>query len=272
MSISLVLGGATTLIAAGLSARWNWWRPYKEGIPILMYHKIGSPPDASKMPNLWISTDMFRKQLDYIKRRGYTPILFKDIYAHWDGKAPLPEKPILITFDDGYENNYTDGFPILKEFGFPATLFVVVQTVGWDNAWHNPASEVRIKMVSWDQLKELRSAGWEIGSHTMNHPRLHTLTLKEAEMEMDKSRRVIGEFLGEVPDTLAYPYGAGADDPHIRDIAKKCGYRIAVSVHSGKWNLEEFKNGAYTLPRVYVRRDENMYDFHLQLTRGRSRF
>lgn len=269
---SLVIGGAAVVAGAGLSARWNWWRPYKEGIPILMYHKIGDPPEGSQMPNLWVSTTAFRKQLEYLKKKGYTPIIFKDIYAQWDGKKTLPPNPILITFDDGYLNNYEDGFPILKEFGFPATLFVVVQTVGWENNWHNPASEVRIKMVSWNQLKELRAAGWEIGSHTMNHPRLPTLTLKEAEAEMDKSRRVIGEFLGEVPDTFAYPYGAGEDDPRLRAIAEKCGYRIAVGIHAGKWTLDSFKGSAFNLPRVYVRRDENMYDFHLQLTRGRSRF
>jgi peptidoglycan/xylan/chitin deacetylase (PgdA/CDA1 family) len=144
--------------------------------------------------------------------------------------------------------------------------------VGWNNKWHDPASETRIKMVTWDMLKELQKAGWEIGSHTMNHPKLLKLELKEVEAEMEKSRRIIGEFLGTVPDSFAYPYGGGADDERIRKIAEKCGYRTAVSVHAGKWTLEEFKQNAYTLPRIYVRRDENPYDFHLQMTRGRSRF
>jgi hypothetical protein len=154
MSFEWIIGVVAVLAVLGLSARWNWWRPCKRGIPILMYHKIGDPPEGSKMPNLWVSTTTFRKQLDYLKKRGYTPILFKDLYAFWDGKKQLPEKPILLTFDDGYQNNYTAAAPILKEFGYPATLYVVVQTVGWDNAWHNPESEVRLKMVTWDQLKE----------------------------------------------------------------------------------------------------------------------
>jgi hypothetical protein len=74
------------------------------------------------------------------------------------------------------------------------------------------------------------------------------------------------------PDSFAYPYGAGADDVRLHEIAKKCGYRTAVSVHSGKWDDAGFRARPYCLPRVYVRRDENMFDFHLQLTRGRSRF
>jgi peptidoglycan/xylan/chitin deacetylase (PgdA/CDA1 family) len=269
---SLLISGAAVLAGAGLSARWNWWRPYKKGVPILMYHKIGDPPEGSKLHPLWISTTVFRQQMEYLKKKGYTPVLLKDIYDHWDGKRSLPENPVVITFDDSYENNYTQAFPILKEFGFPAVLYVVVQTVGWDNKWHDPASETRIKMVTWDMLKELQKAGWEIGSHTMNHPKLLKLELKEVEAEMEKSRRIIGEFLGTVPDSFAYPYGGGADDERIRKIAEKCGYRTAVSVHAGKWTLEEFKQNAYTLPRIYVRRDENPYDFHLQMTRGRSRF
>ena len=127
------------------------------------------------------------------------------------------------------------------------------------------------KLRVFYQLKELTAAGWEIGSHTMNHPRLPTLTLKEAELEMEKSRRVIGEFLGEIPDTFAYPYGAGEDDERVRALAKKCGYRIAVGIHAGKWTLEAFRQSSYNLPRVYVRGDDTLYDFHLQLTRGRSR-
>jgi hypothetical protein len=72
--------------------------------------------------------------------------------------------------------------------------------------------------------------------------------------------------------TFAYPYGAGEDDPAIRDQAKAAGYRIAVGVHAGKWNVDEFKASAYNLPRAFVRGDESLFDFHIQMTRGRSRF
>jgi peptidoglycan/xylan/chitin deacetylase (PgdA/CDA1 family) len=256
----------------GFSARWNWWRPRKEGLPILMYHKVGNPPADSKLKKLWVSVPMFRKQMTYLKDNGYHPITFYDLYDFWDGKKALPPRPILITFDDGYQNNFTEAFPVLKELGFPATLFVVVQTVGWDNSWHDPKTETRIPMISWDQLKELRAAGWEIGSHTMNHHHLPSIQKKEVAIEMEKSRRVIGEFLNEVPPTFAYPYGAGEDVPFIREQAKAAGYRVAVGVHAGKWNVEEMKQSPFNLPRVFVRGGETMLDFCLQLTRGRSRF
>lgn len=267
-----ILIGLPVVAALALSARWNWWRPCKHGIPVLMYHKVGSWPKDSKMKSLWVSPVMFRRHLGYLKKNGWTPVTFKDLYEHWDGINPLPEKPILITFDDGYENNYLEAFPILREFNFPATIFVVTGTVGGDNRWHDPASESRIRMVSWAQLKELQKAGWEIGSHTVNHRRLLTLEKAQVTEEMEKSREAIAEFLDEEPKTLAYPYGNGEDDPAIRTAAKDADYRIAVGIHAGKWTLEQMKSSSYNLPRVFVKGGETIYDFHLQVTRGKSRF
>lgn len=264
--------GIFAAAAAGISARWNWWRPQINGVTILMYHKVGNPPPGSQLKKLWVSNDMFRKQMAYLAERGYHSITFKDIYQLWDKNIPLPPNPVLITFDDGYANNYDNAFPILRDFGFKAVLYVVVQTVGWENTWHDPKSETRINMVSWAQLKELQKAGWEIGSHTMNHRNLEKIELKEVKIEMEKSRAILTEFMGEVPDSFAYPYGAGADTPAIREKAKEAGYRTAVSVHAGKWNLDQFKDSPFDLPRVFVRGGENMLDFHLQMTRGQSRF
>lgn len=271
MIASLVASGAA-LAAGGLSARWNWWRAPKPGVTVLMYHKVGTPPEGSQLKKLWVSTDMFRRQMAYLAGHGYHAITFKDLYLHWDKNVPLPPNPVLITFDDGYANNYEQAFPVLRDFGFKATLFVVVQTVGWDNRWHDPKTETRINMISWPQLKELQKAGWEIGSHTMSHSNLQKIELKEVKIEMEKSRAVLTEFLNEAPDTFAYPYGSGEDVPVIRDKAREAGYRIAVGVHAGKWTLEQFKASAYNLPRVFVRGGENMLDFHLQMTRGQSRF
>lgn len=263
---------ALTLAGAAVSARWNWWRRLVKGAPVLMYHKVGDPPPGSKLAKLWISAKTFRRQMSYLSNEGYHPVIFKDLINQWDEKGTLPAKPVFITFDDGYLNNYSEAFPILRDFGFRATLFVVVQCVGWDNHWHDPASETRISMISWAQLKELQRAGWEIGSHTMNHHNLLKLEPRQVEMELQKSRQIIGEFLDETPQTFAYPYGAGADDPGIRKLVEKAGYRVALSVHAGKWSLEKMRQQPLTIPRVFVRRDDTMFDFHLQLTRGRSRF
>ena len=266
------LTGAVAVVAVAASARWNWWRPKVDGLAILMYHKVGTPPPGSRLGKLWVSMAQFRRQMSHLSRHGYTPIVFRDLYAFWDHGTPLPPRPVLITFDDGYQNNHAEAFPILREFGFPATIFVVVQTVGADNRWHDPASETRIQMITWAQLKELRAAGWEIGSHTMSHSNLKKIDLTQVGPEVEKSRAAIGEALGEVPDTFAYPYGGGEDVPAIVDAIRKAGYRSAVTVRAGKWPVPKLRERPFNLPRSFIRGDESMIDYHLNLTRGRCRF
>ena len=267
-----LLIGAGVLAAAGFSARWNWWRPKQDGIPILMYHKIGDPPAGSKLGKLWVSNAKFREQMAFLSNNGWHPIVLRDLYAFWDKGTPLPPKPVLITFDDGYLNNYTEAFPIMRDFGFRATLYVVVGTIAGDNRWHDPASETRIPMITWPQLRELQKAGWEIGSHTMNHPRLHKIDLQQVAVEVEQSRAAIASELGQTPDSFAYPYGAGEEVPAVVDAVKKAGYRSAVTVHAGKWPLERLQAMPFNMPRPFVRGDENLFDFHLNLTRGKCRF
>jgi hypothetical protein len=106
----------------------------------------------------------------------------------------------------------------------------------------------------------------------MNHPNLKRAEIKDVKIEVEKSRSVIAEFMGETPDSFAYPYGAGEDVPAVVEAVKNAGYRTAVTVHAGKWDLPRFKEDPLHLPRAFVRGDDNLFDFHLHLTRGRSRF
>ncbi len=263
------LAGAGALGVLGLSARWNWWRPAAAGLPVLMYHKAGVPPAGSKLKKLWVSVDQLRRQMAYLKRRGYAPVTLRRVADIRAGGGPLPKNAVAITFDDGYRNNLENGWPVLREFGFPATLFVVVNAVGGENFWHDPATETRLPMLSWDELKTLRDAGWDIGSHTLNHPRLARLSSAAAKTEITESRRILAEKLGEPPVSFAHPYGNGADDPALRLLIGEAGYRTACSVHQG---LADPVAAPFCLKRLFVRGDDTPWDFHLNMTRGRARF
>ena len=159
--------GVLGLVGLGFSIRWNWWRPLAKGLPILMYHKIGLPPAGSRLPKLWVSQADFAWQMDYLVGRGYAPITFSDLEAARQGRRPLPRKPVMITFDDGYQNNYTLAYPVLKDRGLKANLFLVFGSLGRHNDWHDPVDETWIPMLTWQQLREMRENGvFEYANHT----------------------------------------------------------------------------------------------------------
>jgi peptidoglycan/xylan/chitin deacetylase (PgdA/CDA1 family) len=262
-------GGMGCLAALGVSARWNWWRFPAGGLPVLMYHKVGVPPEGSRLKKLWVSVSEFRWQLGYLKRRGYAPITLRQVADKMKEGISLPPNGVVITFDDGYRNNFENALPVLQEFGFPATIFIVVNAVGRDNFWHDPATETRLPMLGWKEIVSLQEAGWDIGSHTLSHPRLTRLSLDEAKKEIVESRRILGEKLGLPPVSFAHPYGDGADHPDIRRLIQEAGYLTACSVHRGKANVSQTP---FCLKRIFVRGDDTRWDFHLNLTRGQSRF
>lgn len=114
-----------------------------------------------------------------------------------------------------------NALPILREFGFPAVIYVVVNAVGRDNFWHDPASETRIPMLDWDGVRALQSAGWEIGCHTLNHARLPRLSPDAVRTELTQSRTVLAEKLGVAPVSFANPYGDAADDPAVQALIRE---------------------------------------------------
>jgi peptidoglycan/xylan/chitin deacetylase (PgdA/CDA1 family) len=266
--LTAALAGIGAAGMLGASARWNWWRPAATGLPILMYHKVGRPPKGSKLGKLWVSKERFRAQMAYLLDHGYHPVTMAAVAQALDAGKPLHDKSVVITFDDGYKNNFENALPILQEFGFKAVLFVVTNALGRDNFWHDPASETRIPMLTWEETAKLQEAGWEIGSHTLNHPRLSKLSPDEVKKELVESRDEIERRLGRRPVTFANPYGNAADDPAVQAAIKDAGYRWSVSVHQGKADLE---GNPYCLKRIFVRGDDSLFDFHLNMTRGRAR-
>jgi peptidoglycan/xylan/chitin deacetylase (PgdA/CDA1 family) len=265
------IGAAAGVLA---SARWAWWRPIEKGLPILMYHKIGRPPTPSHLPDLWVSPERFRWQMNHLKRRGFTPIGFSDLEAARSGRKNLPHKPVMITFDDGYRNNYELAYPILKELGLKANLFLVHETVGKHNAWHDPTTEPWLPMLDWSQIREMRSSGaFEFANHTMRHPRLDRIEPEQARWEVSEAKKRLEDALGSAVSAFAYPYGAGAENPRVREEVQRAGHTIDFGVKARlavpRWNPDGSLPEA--LPRLYVRGSDSWLDFRLELSRGRSR-
>lgn len=185
--------------------------------PILMYHSIGSEED---MGTLDVTTENFLKQMKFIAEHNYK-VISLDEYADaaLEGEV-IPAKSVVITFDDGYENNYINAFPILKERGFPATIFVISNFVG------------RAGYLSWEQIGEMIKNGISIGVHTANNAYLPDLTVEKIRAELSESKQAIERNTGDTVTLLCYPTGGYTQD--AIDIARDLGFKAACTTNRGR--------------------------------------
>lgn len=198
----------------------------KEKLPILLYHNITvSEPTADL--DLHISKSNFIKHLEYLKNSGYTTITFKDYYSHRVYGTSLPEKPIIITFDDGYKSNYEIAYPLLKEYGFCATIFTVT------NSSYQPFSTI-YPHFNWEEANEMQKSGIiDIESHSANHSLHDFLSASDIIYNTKKSYYDICVNLRKVPFTYAYP--SGKFSLLSQFLVADMGYKIQVIV-GGKIN------------------------------------
>jgi len=178
-----------------------------------------------------VPVDLFRKQLDTLYRLGFTTITFEDVRQFQNGHIPLPAKPIIITYDDGYLDTYDIAFPIMREFGMCASVFAIGDRTIETNVWDEADEYDRVPLMSDDQLREMHDAEFEICSHSMSHPDLSRLKGERLLEEIKRSRESLQEVLGAPVLTFAYPYGKV--NKRAKDAVYEAGYRNACAVFSG---------------------------------------
>ncbi|MET7456975.1 polysaccharide deacetylase family protein [Streptomyces sp. NPDC005574] len=228
-------------------------------VPILMYHAVAADPsDATRA--LSVTPDAFARQMALIAESGRTPVDTAALAACWRSGRPLPERPVLITFDDGYEGVHRHALPALAEHGFPATLFV---TTGWLRGPHDTGGGLDT-MLDWDQVRQLAAAGVEIGGHSHTHPQLDQLDDDRLRTELARCREIVSEQLGAAPASFAYPYGYS--DRRVRQAVRRAGYGQALAVGN---TPARRRQGPYALRRVTVRRGTDLAEFQ-RLVEGRA--
>jgi len=199
-------------------------------ITTLCYHEV--EPGRAWDP-LNVSPEVFRCHIREFKEAGYTFIGVSDLRKHMLGMAKLPEKSVLISFDDGYADNYAYAYPILREEKVPGTFFVVSGTVGHDNR------------MTVDALREMQANGMDIGSHTVNHENLSEMDETDIDYEMRESKAALEKMLGKPVFALAYPEGK-ADEAVLESVKKYYDMAFLASVSP------ENKQTMYTLQRYGV--------------------
>jgi peptidoglycan/xylan/chitin deacetylase (PgdA/CDA1 family) len=208
--------------AAETEARPVLPAPHAVEMPILVYHHVvpGRASGSELTRTLFVTPEAFEQQLKYLRDNGYQSVSFGDLADCLEFGAALPERPVILSFDDGWENQFQYGFPLLQKYGFSATFFVVTGYLDHPN------------FMTTDQLKTMIAAGMSIGSHTRSHPALPSLgggqRLKD---EIAGSKAWLEQQLGVAVDTFAYPYGSYT--PAVVAATKAAGYRTARTVDTG---------------------------------------
>jgi len=235
----------------------------KRRLLILMYHMI-SETEISLEKRYATSPAKFRRQMSYLKYAGFTPVTPDDIHL-WmtGGSSSLPEKPVVITFDDAYMDNYENALPILQKFRFPATVFVVSGYVGKTNAWDLKHGISEKRLMGWNEIREMHSNGVTIGAHTTNHPRLTEIPAENALLEISECKFVIEKELDAPVHHFAYPHGDRNES--VIEMVRKAGYRTSFSTKSGFNNKE---TSIYELRRIEVYGTDMLWQFALKLKYG----
>ncbi len=205
-------------------------------VPILMYHYVEYVTDERDTirKSLALTPHVFEKQLQTLVNDGYTFITTKDLADVLDEKAKLPAKPIILTFDDGYGDFYTDVFPLLKKHNVKAVTYIV------------PGVLDKLNYMTSSQAAEVAKSDLvEIGAHTVHHAWLKGMGKEQATYEIGESKKMLEANYGKPVVSFAYPYGAF--DSQAADIAKQVGFRTAVSTVPG---IESSKNNQYFLYRI----------------------
>ena len=202
------------------------------GIPVLNYHQINN-----KAHNLLtLSAEEFDAQMAYLHDCGYTTISPDQLIDHLQYGADLPPNPILITFDDGYEDNYREAYPILQKYNFTATIFLITDFVSNNNRY-----------VTWSQVKEMQENGFSFGSHTLSHVFLANASDDDIRSELTKSREAMEWRLNQKIQYLAYP--GGAYDQRVINLVRQAGYRAAFTIDLGR-NIRHC--ALFTLNRIPI--------------------
>jgi peptidoglycan/xylan/chitin deacetylase (PgdA/CDA1 family) len=258
---------ASPLVDAGSSARdtqiptgpGQTWPPLAAGsVPILYYHRIEAPPDDfAKWPrqrrDRFLAYDVlptaFEAQLDWLAGHGYTTILPRDLAAHWDRREPLPLRPVVLTFDDGFHDWTTTVLPLLRAHHMVAEFYLTIDAI-------------RAGTITWHEVRALAAAGNGIGAHDVHHVQLagfpngeRSAPLRVMRAEVRGARHLIAEHVGRVPDSMAYV--GGGFDARLQSIVRRAGYTTARSIIPG---IHQSRAKRFALRVIRVGAHEDVID------------
>ncbi|MBS1869968.1 MAG: polysaccharide deacetylase family protein [Actinobacteria bacterium] len=233
------VGGATTAAtprSMGGPAREMGSPGPPRPVPILMYHVVSDPLPGSPYPDLYVPRAEFQQQMRALKAAGYTAVTLQEVWDSWHAHGPLPAKPVVVSFDDGYRSHVVNALPVLRALGWPGVLNLELKNIRPDYGLTVP------------QVRALLAAGWELDSHTIDHPDLTTVDAAALRHEVADSRAELRRRFGVPVNFFCYP--AGRYDAAAIAAVRAAGYLAATTTEPGL--AQPAAADRFTLHRVRV--------------------
>jgi peptidoglycan/xylan/chitin deacetylase (PgdA/CDA1 family) len=232
------------------------------GIAALLFHHVG-PRRPGTHPSLTLEPTRFERFMRLLRARGYTGISAGAWHAWRQGIAPLPERPILLTFDDGYADLVESALPVVHRLGWRATVFVATSTVGGRSTWDEPEARAH-RILSADEIRTWAARGIDFGAHGETHCDLTRVDKKRLHQEIVGSRDALTALLGSLVTAFAYPYGSY--DEGVRELVAD-SFELAFGVEEG---LNYRETDRTRLRRTMVQGSDTGVDVILRARLGRS--
>jgi peptidoglycan/xylan/chitin deacetylase (PgdA/CDA1 family) len=215
-------------------------RPYRQAVPILMYHEVRKPPPGAPNPRLFVSASTFRAEAGWLARNGFHGITLVQLRQAWKGRRKLPRRPVVLTFDDGYLSVYRNVVPTLRRLHWPAVLNLAL------------GNTKSAEGVTRAEVRRMMRAGWELASHTISHLDLTTLGSAQLREELVGSRRLIRRWFHVTASDFCYP--AGRYDQRVVRAVRRAGYRTATTVSPGLATPRH----PFELPRIRIEESDGV--------------
>jgi peptidoglycan/xylan/chitin deacetylase (PgdA/CDA1 family) len=240
----------STVVAVGLAALIVAAAPTSPRaaplrVPILVYHSVVAhkPGETADRRQYEVAPEVFETQMTYLRDHHLSVVPLAALVGALTGRGTLPDRAVVITFDDGWENQFTHAVPVLRRFGYTATFFIFPNPVSRD-----------ARFMTWEQLRELLAAGMTIGSHSRTHPLISSVHGRALADEVGGSKALLEQKLGGPIAFFAYPFGA--HPPEVEAAVRDAGYLAARGFPGGPWN-----DAAHVWALRSVRATDNLIEF-----------
>lgn len=231
------------LLIAGIGAGAAFFLRTAYVVPVLMYHAIDNNDQTTKLS---VSPESFARQMEFLHKHRYNVVGLDKVAAYMQKKEKIPPRTVAITFDDGLYNNYEYAYPVLKKYGIPATIFVIIKKIG------SPG------YLGWKEIKEMADSGIiTIGSHSVSHLWLPAMGTNQLVNELRASKEMLESEIGREVGTMCYPIGA--HDDRVERLTRDAGYACAVATNPGR---SAPSDDIYAIKRIKVSRtSDNLFVF-----------